>query len=92
MDAFIGVERLKALDADIIRTLEKRTHDNAFYSGPLTLNKEDNQRPGGREVALTVNSNSTYNYYDLAKAELWKPSEELQTVSEFDGVHPYAAV
>ena len=76
MDAFIDIERLKALDADIVRAIEKRTKDKAFYSGPLTANKDDNQVPGGREIALTVNDNPAYNYYDLDKAELWRLSEE----------------
>jgi hypothetical protein len=92
MDEFIDVERLKALDADIVQAIEKRTQDNAFWSGPLTLNKDDNQRPGGREIPLSVCSSPTYNYYDLNKDELWKPSKEANefpTLMEFIRTLPF---
>ena len=76
LDAFIDVERLKALDADIVRALERRTQDNKFHTGPFTLNNDDDKVPGGCEIPLTVNKNKTYRYYQLDQAELWSPSAE----------------
>jgi hypothetical protein len=76
LDAFIDVERLKALDGDIVEALERRTQDNKFHTGALTLNKNDDQIPGGCEIPLTVNKNPIYDYYELDQTELWEPSPE----------------
>ena len=81
LDAFIDVERLKAIDADIVQVLERRTRDNKFYTGGLTLNKNDDQIPGGFEIPLTTNKNPVYDYYELDKPELWQPSAEAAEFS-----------
>ncbi len=83
LDSFIDIERLKALDADIVRAIERRTQDNKFHTGALTLGKNDDRIPGGCETPLTVNKNPTYNYYELDQAELWEPSAES---TEFSGL------
>jgi hypothetical protein len=83
---------LKALDADVVRAIERRTQDPQFNSGILTLHKNDDQRPGGREIPLTINKKPTYNYFDLDKAELWTPSEdvnEFPSLMEFVRTLPF---
>jgi len=92
LDAFIDVERLKALDDDIARAIERRTNDSKFHTGSLTLDPKDNRQPGSRLIRLTVNQRTPYNYFELDQAELWEPSveaTEFASLMEFIRTLPF---
>jgi hypothetical protein len=83
LDAFIDVERLKALDSYVVDRLQKRSKDSKFYTGDLTLHTDDERLPGGNEIHLMRNTSpAPYNYQELNKTELWQPSEEAAEFSE----------
>jgi hypothetical protein len=85
LDEFIDVERLKSLDgyvAERIRRHIGRWKEDYF----LNLHRLDAtapETPGSREVWLTrTKPGVPYNYLDLDKPELWKPTAEADEFPE----------
>lgn len=93
-DAFLDVERLKALDHYIRERLEGRLaaeRDLRFYTGPFILQPEAPTLPGSRMVSLTQGPD---DYYDLDRSDLWQASAEAAEFSElmdFIATLPFAA-
>ncbi len=94
LDAFIDVERLKALDVYIRERLERRLaaeRDLRFYTGPFILNADAPTVPGSRMVYL-ARSQRPDDYYDLDRTDLWSISEEADEFCElmdFIGTLPF---
>src|SRR5262249_2455077 len=88
-DDCIDIDRLKKLDGYLRERVERRTTDQQFHTGEMTLGLSDSRLPGSRQINLTRNKNtSVHNYYELNKAELWEPSEQASEFSEvMDFIH-----
>jgi len=86
LDPFIDVAWLKSLDLYVRERLEKRLarrnhRDLGFCTGPFLLDWQAPTVPGPQMVALS-RSELPESYYDLDRAELWRPSEEAGEFSE----------
>jgi hypothetical protein len=96
LDQFIDVQRLRSLDAYVRERIERRlqaARDRQFYTGPFLLDGVAPDRPGSRMIELT-RSIRDEDYYDLDRAELWKPSEAaagFQDLMEFIATLPFKA-
>jgi hypothetical protein len=80
-DKFIDVERLRSLDSYVRRRVEKHILQNAdpqFYTGPYTQKEGQTRWPGSRMIYLSE-SGQPDNYFDLDRAELWKPTRVAET-------------
>ena len=94
-DKFIGVERLKSLDAYVNERIGRRLRDprdEKFHTGALTLELEGAKLPGSRIVFLTQNKRATHDYYDVDKAGLWEPTAdaaEFRDLMEFIATLPF---
>ncbi|HEX8722737.1 MAG TPA: hypothetical protein VF736_19120 [Pyrinomonadaceae bacterium] len=96
LDEFIDVERLKSLDgrvAEAIRRHISRRKEDYF----LNLHRLDSaapETPGSREVWLTrTKPGVPYNYLDLDKPGLWRPTPEageFPELMDFIGTLPFA--
>jgi hypothetical protein len=96
-DEFIDVERLRSLDGYIterIRNHIKAEKDEYF----VNLHRLDDAmpyQPGVREIWLsTTKPDTSYNYLDLDKTELWtltEAAEEFSALMEFIKTLPFQA-
>jgi hypothetical protein len=87
LDPYIDVSRLRALDAYVRERLARRVQDAkdlAFYTGPFLLDGREPYLPGSRLVYLTQ-SEREQDYYDLDRADLWRPTEDAELFSELIG-------
>lgn len=83
-DQFIDVDRLRSLDGYIRERIERRLHgrvDHRFYTGPYRLSMTVADRPGSRMIYL-AESVLPDSYFDLDRAELWRPTEAADEFSE----------
>ena len=96
LDAYIDVERLRALDGYISRRLRKRlaaAGDTAFYTGPYKLQQESADLPGTRMVYLSRAASSD-RYLDLDNTDLWEQTEsatEFSLLMDFIDTLPFKA-
>jgi len=98
MDAFIDVERLRALDGYIRARLKKRVsatenNDLAFFTGPYKLEAEALALPGTKMVYLS-RSERPDRYLDLDQTGLWHPTEaaiEFSALMDFISTLPFKA-
>jgi hypothetical protein len=77
-DAFIDVNRLKALDSYLTAKIHEHSRTGAqdWFLNEHRLNPNTPHKPGAREVWLTRTKPETpYNYLDLDRAELWERTE-----------------
>jgi len=97
LDAFVDVDRLRALDDFITERLLQRLEasgDLAFYTGPFLLNPSAPGLPGSRLVYLSKAAREDV-YYDLDRTELWTVSEEAEQFAplmEFIATLPFEAM
>src|SRR5687767_11237238 len=95
-DEFIDVDRLRSLDGYIRQRIKRRIvekDDLKFYTGPYTLNEDVAGRPGARMIYL-AQSQLPDSYFDLDKAEVWKPTEaatEFSLLMDFISTLPFKA-
>ncbi len=85
LDEFIDVERLKSLDGYVAerirRHIGRRKED--YFLNLHRLDAAAPETPGSREVWLTrTKPGVPYNYLDLDKPELWRPTPEAEEFSE----------
>jgi len=98
MDAFIDVERLRALDGYITTRIKRRieaaaNNDVAFFTGPYKLEADALALPGTKMIYLS-RSERPDRYLDLDQTELWHPTEaatEFCALMEFIGMLPFKA-
>lgn len=95
LDPFIDVGRLKALDLYVRERLARRlaAPDTAFCTGPFRLDGAAPDRPGSRMVYLSRSTRAD-DYYDLDRAEVWRPSPEAAEFSllmDFIATLPFEA-
>jgi hypothetical protein len=96
-DEFIDVERLKSLDSYITERIERRLKapTDGYFLNQHRLNAATPHQPGAREIWLTrTKPGVPYNYLDLDKPELWRPTEaasEFSSLMEFIGTLPFKA-
>ena len=97
IDEFIDVQRLKSLDAYIKEKIKHhiKSRKEDFFLNAHRLNAASPERPGSREIWLTSTKPGVpYNYLDLDKPELWRPTEEAEEFSwlmEFIQTLPFKA-
>ena len=96
LDAFIDVERLKALDGFVRERVTTRlgtTDDLKFDTGPFVQDPEAERIPGPRMVHLS-RSLKPDDYYNLDVPDLWKLTEEAEEFAplmDFIDTLPFAA-
>lgn len=79
LDEFIDVQRLKSLDAYIREKIEHhiKSREEDFFLNAHRLDATSPEQPGSREIWLTKTKPGVpYNYLDLDKPELWRPTAE----------------
>lgn len=93
LDEFIDVEKLKSLDGylteRIRRNLRAQTDDHFMNS--FRLEAATPEKPGQRMIYL-AQSILPFNYYDLDKPELWRPTEaasEFSLLVDFIATLPF---
>jgi hypothetical protein len=96
LDAFIDVDRLKALDGFIAKRLLDRltlARDRRFYTGPFLLDANTPDRPGSRMIELS-RSREPEDYYDLDRTDVWELSPEagaFAPLMDFIATLPFSA-
>lgn len=97
MDAFMDVERLRALDGYITTRIRRRidaeNNDLAFYTGPYKLESDALAVPGTRMIYLS-RSERPDRYLDLDQTELWHPTDaatEFSLLMDFIATLPFKA-
>jgi hypothetical protein len=96
LDRFIDVAWLRSLDGFIAERLMRRLEasgDLAFYTGPFLLNAQAPSLPGSKLVYLSRTAGKD-DYYDLDRAELWRPTpeaDEFAPLMEFIAALPFEA-
>ncbi len=98
MDAFVDVERLRALDGYITERIRKRIEatgsgDVAFFTGPYKLEAEALALPGTKMIYLS-RSERPDCYLDLDQTELWHSTEaatEFAALIDFIRTLPFKA-
>lgn len=97
LDEFIDVERLKALDGYIVERLTRRLGAPVgdYFLNEHRLDAKSPHQPGAKEIWLTRTLPGTpYNYLDLDRTELWRPTEatgEFSSLMEFISTLPFKA-
>ncbi len=96
LDAFIDVDRLKALDGFVRERVTNRlsaTDDLKFYTGPFVQDPQAERVPGPRMIHLS-RSREPDDYYNLDVPDLWETTDEAKEFAPlmaFIGTLPFAA-
>ena len=95
LDDFIDVARLVSLDGYITERVaqHRRAQADALFMNSFRLEASTPETPGQRMIHLTQ-STRAFNYYDLDRPELWRPTEaarELSPLMDFIATLPFKA-
>jgi hypothetical protein len=85
LDAFIDVQRLRSLDSYLTERVERHIQAGSddLFLNEHTLRPDMPYQPGAREIWLTRTIPGTpYDYLDLNKSSLWKPTAAAVEFSE----------
>ncbi len=97
-DEFIDVERLRSLDRYMSERITRRLAAPAsdYFLNEHRLDANTPHQPGAKEIWLTRTLPGTpYNYLDLDRPELWRPTEEAREFSslmDFIATLPFKAL
>jgi hypothetical protein len=97
LDEFVDVERLRSLDGYIAERIRRHiaTRQDDHFLNQHRLDARTPHAPGVREIWLTRTLPGTpYNYLDLNKPELWRPTaaaEEFAELTDFLATLPFRA-
>jgi hypothetical protein len=99
LDAFIDVERLKAMDAGVREGVARYLREQetpAFNTGELKLKATAPRNPGSRviELAMPKGPKESVRYHDLNKPEKWQigpAAEQFPELMAFIRTLPFAA-
>jgi hypothetical protein len=78
-DEFIDIERLRSLDAYLVRRIRRHIHENRddFFVNAHVLDAGAPYKPGVREIWLSRTLPGTpYDYLDIDRSHLWRLTEE----------------
>lgn len=94
-DEFIDVERLKSLDGYLTEGIERhiRAASDHLFMNSFRLESSTPETPGQRMIYLTQ-SVRAFDYYDLNRPELWRPTEaavEFSPLMDFIATLPFKA-
>jgi hypothetical protein len=83
LDEFIDVDWLRSLDGYITERVERhlRAEADALFMNSFRLEASAPETPGQRMIQLT-RSVRPFNYYDLDRPELWRPTEACDEFAE----------
>ena len=97
LDDYIDVERLRSLEEYLTEKIEQHKEAGArdYFVNEHRLDADEPYAPGIREVWLSRTLPGTpYNYLDLDRTDLWRPTEEAENFSllmEFIDTLPFSA-
>ena len=96
-DEFIDLEKLRSLDGYITEKIKNhiKTQQEDYFLNLHRLDESSPYQPGVREIWLSrTESDVPYNYLDLDRTEVWRPTEaaeEFSLLMDFIRTLPFKA-